>query len=150
MPKTKKESFIFTLMMCCVMVLVMTFYNQWRIHGLTQEMLHMSLIGFPLAFIVAFIADWILVGPLAKRIAFTFIGPKDPVLKKILWVSTCMVTGMVIIMSLFGALMGVGLSTQLLSAWAINIPYNFIVALPLQVLIAGPLVRTAFGKMVKA
>ncbi len=147
MPKNKKESFIFTLMMCTIMVLVMTFYNMFRSHG-TEGLIVQTLIGFPLGFVVAFVGDWFLVGPLAKKVAFKFVGHNDPVIKKALVISSCMVTGMVIYMSLFGAIMGVGFTEGLLMAWLINIPLNFIVALPLQLVVAGPIVRFGFSKVV--
>ena len=54
---------------------------------------------------------------------------------------------MVIIMSLYGALevaVSQGLWSQVGIIWLTNIPKNFIVALPLQLLIAGPLVRKVF------
>ena len=54
---------------------------------------------------------------------------------------------MVIIMSLYGALevaVSQGLWSQVGIIWLTNIPKNFVVALPLQLLIAGPLVRKVF------
>jgi len=147
MPKNKKESFVFTLMMCSLMVFVMSLYNVTRIHGVSNSLLIDALKGFPLGFIVALVADWFLVGPLAKKIAFKFIKPDDPMLKKAITISSCMVVGMVFIMSLFGAIMGVGLSSDLLIIWLVNIPLNFIVAYPLQIVLVGPLVRFGFSKI---
>ncbi len=147
MPKNKKESFVFTLMMCSLMVLVMSIYNVARIHGVSENLLIDTLKGFPLAFVVALAADWFLVGPLAKKLAFKFIKPEDAMIKKAIIISSCMVVGMVLVMSLFGSLMGVGLSANLLLVWLINIPLNFIVAYPLQILVAGPLVRFGFVRI---
>ena len=50
-------------------------------------------------------------------------------------------------MSLYGAFevaISQGLWSQIGIIWLTNIPKNFIVALPLQLLIAGPLVRKVF------
>ena len=58
-----------------------------------------------------------------------------------------MVVPMVIIMSLYGAFevaISQGMWNQIGIIWLTNIPKNFIVALPLQLLIAGPLVRKVF------
>lgn len=146
MPINKRESMVFTLLMCSFMVFVMTIYNVARIYGLSPGLIESAWLGFPLGFIVALVSDWFIVGPLAKKIAFIIIGVNPPTWKKILVIPTCMVCGMVLIMSLFGAIIGVGFSSQTLMVWLINIPANFIVALPLQMLIAGPLVRLIFRK----
>ena len=58
-----------------------------------------------------------------------------------------MVIPMVIIMSLYGAFevaISQGMWNQIGIIWLTNIPKNFIVALPLQLLVAGPLVRKVF------
>ena len=68
-------------------------------------------------------------------------------LKKVICVSSCIVVPMVIIMSLYGAMEGAvhtGDWSHILGAWLYNIPRNFVMALPLQLLIAGPLVRKVF------
>ena len=57
---------------------------------------------------------------------------------------------MVIIMSMYGALEGCvksGNWSQLFIIWLTNIPKNFIMALPFQLLIAGPLVRKVFRSL---
>ena len=62
-------------------------------------------------------------------------------------VSCSMVVPMVIIMSMYGALEGCvksGNFNLLLIIWLTNIPKNFIMALPFQLLVAGPLVRRVF------
>ncbi len=150
MPKNKKESFIFTLMMCTIMVLVMSFYNVIRIHGMTEHVMLDTIKSFPLAFVIAFTADWVIVGHIAKRVAFRIIKPEDPMIKKAIIISSFMVIGMVIIMSLFGAFMCSGFSMNIFAVWMMNIPMNFIVAYPLQILIAGPIVRFGFGKICAA
>ena len=68
-------------------------------------------------------------------------------MKKVIAVSCCMVVPMVIIMSMYGALEGCvksGNWSLLFIIWLTNIPKNFIMALPFQLLIAGPLVRKIF------
>lgn len=144
MPVNKKESLVFSLMMCGFMVFFMSIYNVVRIYGTTDLWFQKAWMGFPIAFIVAFIADWYIVGPLAKKLAYRFIKHDDPIWKKVVLISTSMVTGMVLVMSLYGAILGVGLSSKTLVVWLMNIPFNFIVALPLQMGLAGPVVRLVF------
>ena len=65
-------------------------------------------------------------------------------------ISSCMVVPMVIIMSMYGALEGCvksGNWSLLFIIWLTNIPKNFIMALPFQLLIAGPLVRKVFRSL---
>ena len=75
------------------------------------------------------------------------VKPESPVLHKVIAVSCSMVVPMVIIMSMYGALEGCvksGNFNLLLIIWLTNIPKNFIMALPFQLLVAGPLVRRIF------
>lgn len=136
-------------MMCFVMVFWMSTYNVALQYGkLDFEVLAASWLGFPIAYVFAMCCDWFAVSKLAKSVAFGFlVKPQDPVWKKVICVSSCMVVPMVIIMSLYGAVEGAahtGAWNNIFSAWLYNIPRNFIMALPLQLLIAGPLVRKLF------
>ena len=83
-----------------------------------------------------------------RGFAFRFlVKPESPVLHKVIAVSCSMVVPMVIIMSMYGALEGCvksGNFNLLLIIWLTNIPKNFIMALPFQLLVAGPLVRRVF------
>lgn len=149
MPQNKRESLIYTVLMCFVMVLWMSIYNVALQYGkLNFEVLAAAWIGFPIAYVFAMCCDWFFVSKLAKGFAFGFlVKPEDSVLKKVVCVSFCMVVPMVLIMSLYGAVEGAvhtGGWNGILSAWLFNIPRNFVMALPLQLLIAGPLVRKVF------
>ena len=149
MPQNKRESLIYTVLMCFVMVLWMSIYNVALQYGkLDFEVLAVAWIGFPIAYVFAMCCDWFFVSKLARGFAFGFlVKPEDSVLKKVVCVSSCMVVPMVLIMSLYGAVEGAvhtGGWNGILSAWLFNIPRNFVMALPLQLLIAGPLVRKVF------
>ena len=149
MPQNKRESLIYTVLMCFVMVLWMSIYNAALQYGkLDFEVPAAAWIGFPIAYVFAMCCDWFFVSKLARGFAFGFlVKPEDSVLKKVVCVSSCMVVPMVLIMSLYGAVEGAvhtGGWNGILSAWLFNIPRNFVMALPLQLLIAGPLVRKVF------
>ena len=148
MPTTKKESLIFTIMMCAFMVFCMSIYNvSLHTGGFSKEVIIDSLVGFPLTFVVAMVCDWFIVSRPAKAIAFKFIKEEDKQIKIAVLISVFMVCGMVLCMSMFGALHNVGLTADLPSAYITAIGMNFIVALPLQLLIAGPIIRFIFGKV---
>ncbi len=149
MPHNKRESLIYTIMMCFVMVLWMSVYNISLHRGqLTIQALEEGWIGFPLAYVVALCCDWFLVSKLAKGFAFRFlIKEEHHPLRKAICISTCMVVPMVILMSFYGALEVIIRSGQwnlLFGTWISNIPVNFVMALPFQLLIAGPVIRKVF------
>lgn len=152
MPQNKRESFIFTIMMCFFMVFVMSIYNvSLHMGQLSIDTIKAAWLGFPIAYCVAMCCDWFFVSSIAKGFAFRFlVTPESNALKKAIAVSCCMVIPMVIIMSLYGALevtLQTGSWDLIPIIWLTNIPKNFIMALPLQLLIAGPLVRALFRKV---
>ena len=149
MPQNKRESLIYTVLMCFCMVLWMSMYNvTLHMGGFSLEVLKEGWLGFPIAYVFAMCCDWFLVSGLAKKFAFTYlVKPEDSVLKKVICVSCSMVVPMVLIMSMYGAVEGCvrsGAWSQLLMIWLTNIPKNFIMALPFQLIVAGPLVRFIF------
>lgn len=77
MPKNKFQDVIFTIIMVFVMVYVMICYNiALNIGGMKNEVFlsafHELVIMGPLAFIL----DFFLVGPFAKKKAFSIINPE--------------------------------------------------------------------------
>ena len=149
MPQNKRESLIYTVMMCFVMVLWMSFYNVALQQGrFTLETLAAGWLGFPFAYVAGMCCDRFVASRIAKGVAFRFlVKPQDSALKKVLCISCGMVVVMVVLMSLYGACEGAfhtGNWAGVPGNWLVNIPRNFIMALPLQLLLAGPLVRRVF------
>lgn len=153
-PENKKEAFYFGIMMCFGMVVIMTFYN-FAINGLIGKMTFMEgLISFVSGFVVALILDFLIVGPLAKKIAFMLPFDKTNKVYVVIMISTCMVIGMASCMSFYGfmvsyfnnSLTGDSLITSYLSIFI----KNFVVAYPLQLIIMGPIVRGIFVKFIKS
>ena len=149
MPLHKRESLIYTVMICFVMVLGMSVYNVTLHTGsFNMETIKESWLGLPMAYVYAMCFDWFIVSKPAKAFAFRYlVNPESPVWQKIIAVSCWMVVPMVIVMSFYGGLEACvksGAWNQLLIIWLINIPKNFIMALPFQLIIAGPLVRKVF------
>jgi len=141
MPKNFKEELLFTGMMAGMMVLVMSAYNVIMNQGISRASIMDVLVGFPLGLIVAGVLDLALIGPLVKGLVFGFII-KDPEnthpLKIAVTISSLMVLGMVSLMTLYGLIMvgHIGLP-EYAHGWL----FNIIVALPLQLLIVGPIAR---------
>ena len=144
MPTNKKEGIIFTTIMCSMMVLGMSMYNLLLHDNFGLVTL---LAGLVPGFVVAFILDVFVVGVIAKKIAFQLPINKKSKVQLILTISSLMVLGMVTFMSLFGVLMEGGIPDNLWAAYSEAWRMNVIVALPLQLLIVGPVSRTTLGKI---
>lgn len=149
MGQTKFQKTVFTLLMCFFMVLGMTIYNMILNEGLSDQFFIHLLKEFWLGFIVALIIDVFTVGKLAKKIAFKLLKPTPETkpIKIILAISSCMVIGMVLFMSMYGAIVAVGFNLTTLKIYPLCIARNFIMALPLNLLVVSPLVRFLFPKI---
>lgn len=154
LPTTKKESLQFGLMMCFGMVLVMSIYNVF-ISGMIGKMTFIEgITDFFIGFIIALMLDMFIVGPNAKKIALKLTTNTTRKLYIVLTISICMIVGMVFFMSIYGLV-----STYIHNGYNSNsiiIDYlsifgkNFIMALPLQIILLGPLVRYLFTKYIKS
>lgn len=153
MPTTKNESLYFGLIMCFGMVLLMTLYNLY-LNGMLG---HITFLGgvsnFLIAFLIAFVLDLYIVGPYAKKIALRLTANTTKVIFKVLAISTCMVVGMAFFMSFYGLITtyihnGFSSDSVIMEFLSVFLK-NFIFALPLQILIMGPIVRFIFIKYIK-
>ena len=131
------------------MVLWMSIYNVTLHTGtFNAQGIKDAWLGFPIAYVFAACMDWFVVSGLAKGFAFKYLlKPDSSTLRKVISVSCSMVVPMVIIMSLYGAVeasIRMGDFSNVLFIWLTNIPKNFVMALPFQLIIAGPLVRKVF------
>ncbi|MFL2059966.1 DUF2798 domain-containing protein [Marinilactibacillus psychrotolerans] len=153
MPTTKKETFLFGLIMCFGMVLIMTVYNLF-LNGIMGEMTIIAIVSdFATGFMIALMLDLLIIGPNAKKVALKLTKNVNNSLIKILAISTCMVFGMAFFMSIYG-LVSTYIHTDKISN-SVVLDYlaiygkNLMVALPLQLLVMGPIVRFIFVKLIK-
>lgn len=142
MPTNKKEGIIFTVIMCSLMVIGMSVYNLFLHDNLN---LSEFAIGFIPGFIVAFLLDVFIVGVIAKKIAFKLPLNLNSKVQLILTISTLMVIGMVTFMSMFGLVMNGEISTITIATYFNTWITNFIMALPLQLILVGPFSRFILG-----
>ena len=138
MPRNKKEGIIFGITMCFLMVCGMSAYNLALVGKLSFTKFAIGLIP---GFIVAFFFDTVIVGPVAKKLAFKLPIDRNNKLQTILAISLLMITGMVTFMSVFGILMRPELPENIIHAYFTAWGMNFIAALPLQLLLVGPISR---------
>lgn len=147
MGKNKKENFIFTLICCALMVLGMALYNGILTNGFNSSLFIGILIPYLPIFCVALILDWFLVGKLAKSIVAKIVKDNDPIIKRILLISFSMVCGMCFCMSLLSSIIHMTTLAEFPLQFVKTLGMNFICALPLQLLIVGPIARRIFFKM---
>lgn len=147
MPVNKRENLVYTFLMVTVMAGVMTTYNLVLHQGFSISTIKNAWIVFPLTFTIAFIVEWFFVSKTAHALIHKFVKEEDALPKKILISSFCFVSQMVILMSIIGSLLFNDFNGNWFSELFISIPRNFIMAYPLQILIAGPLVGFVFRKL---
>lgn len=79
MPTNKRESLIFTVIMCFCMVLWMSVYNVLRVHGwqLDPSVVAQAWLGLPPAYVVAMLLDVLVASRAAKWFAFRFLVTQE-------------------------------------------------------------------------
>ena len=147
MGKNKMENFIFTSIVCFFMILGMSSYNSILKNGFNSSIISGVFVPFIPIFFIALAIDWFLVGPLAKKIAGFLTNENTVFIKKILLISFFMVTGMSLCMSFLATILGYGLKSGFLVMFIKTELKNFIMAFPLQIILAGPLSRLIFFKI---
>ncbi|WNS43186.1 DUF2798 domain-containing protein [Paenibacillus sp. MMS20-IR301] len=147
MGSNKKEALIFTSIMCFFMVVFMSFYNVIISSGFNNKLVVHVAEGLIPALIVALFCDIVIVSKIAKGLAFKIVKPASPAIQKVLTISCFMVCGMVILMSLYGTLAHFGFGDNFFRNYFRVLGLNFICALPLQLLVVGPLTRFLFTRM---
>ena len=147
MGETKLQKNVFTVMMCLGMVFGMTLYNIILHNGFSAGVFTLLLKEIWLVFIVAFMLDFFVVGPIAKRQVFRILKPDTNKIKIILCLASSMVVSMVLLMSVFGAVFMEGFTLNALKIYPETVLLNFVAALPLNLLIVSPVVRTLFVKI---
>lgn len=145
--KNKKEHFIFVLMIAATMVFIMTCYNVALVEGFSSNTFKHVILGFPLAYIYALIGDIFIVGKIVKSITSKILKPEDSMKKVGLLMSAFTTCGMVLWMSLFGVIVNIGFDSNFISNYCMTIATNFVFALPLNLLIVSPSIRSIFFKM---
>ncbi|WP_461214607.1 DUF2798 domain-containing protein [Lacticaseibacillus sp. GG6-2] len=148
MPKNFKEELFFSLIMAGLMVFVMAGYNVALSDGFSAEYILEVLRGYPLALVIALILDLGVVGPNAKKLFFNHIFKPEMEKKPIIigiWISILMVAGMVTLMSAFGIIVTHNFAGNIVLTYLHTWIFNLFMALPLQLIIVGPIARAALA-----
>ncbi len=145
MPKTKVESLIFTAVTAWIMVYIMTLYNTALANGtFVNETFLMALKGMWLEFVIIFLCAYFISSPVARHFAFCVVKPGDRPIAIILAIQTFTVVSQVALASILGVWHGYGFTSQFVPNYLMTYCRNFIMALPVQLFIAGPIARKLF------
>ncbi len=145
MPKTKGESIFFTAITAWMMVYVMTLYNTVMATGsFTNFTFLIALKGMWVEYIIIGLIAYFVSGHLAKMCAFRVVQPGDRPIFIIFAIQIFTVVWQVAFASVIGVWHGYGFTVHFLPNYLMTYCKNFIMALPLQLIIVGPLARLIF------
>ena len=145
MPKTTGQSIFFTAVTAWIMVYIMTLYNTVLAMGeFTNATFLIALKGVWVEYIIIFLCAYFISGHVAKYFAFRVVKPGDRPITIIFAIQIFTVVSQVALASILGVYHGYGFTTQFLPDYLITYCRNFVMALPVQLLIAGPLARLIF------
>lgn len=145
MPKTKFQSVIFTAITAWIMVYIMTLYNTVLATGnFTNSTFFVALKGMWIEYIIIFLCAFFISSHIAKYFAFRVVRPGDRPIAIIFAIQVFTVVSQVALASILGVYHGYGFNSQLIPNYLVTYCRNFIMALPVQLFIAGPVARWIF------
>ena len=148
MPKTKFENLIFTAITAWIMVYIMTLYNVvLATNSFTNTSFLIALKGMWIEYIIIFICAYFISSHIAKYFAFRIVKQSDRPIVIIFAIQTFTVVSQVALASVLGVYHGHGFTSQFIPDYLTTYCKNFIMALPVQLFIAGPAARLIFRKM---
>ena len=145
MPKTILESIFFTGITAWMMVYVMTLYNTVLSMGsFTNHTFLIALKGMWIEYIIIFLLAYFISGHLAKYFAFRVVKPDDRPIFIIFAIQIFTVVIQVAFASIIGVFHGFGFTSNFIPDYLITYCRNFVMALPVQLFLVGPLARLIF------
>ena len=145
MPQTKSESIFFTAITAWIMVYIMTIYNIVLAQGsFTNETFLAALQGMWIEYVIIFLLAYFVSGKIAKYFAFRVVNPKDRAIAIIFAIQIFTVICQVAFASIIGVYHGYGFTGNFVPDYITTYCRNFVMALPVQLLIAGPIARAVF------
>lgn len=145
MPKTKFEAIIFTAITAWMMVYVMTLYNTvLATSTFTNTTFLIALKSMWIEFVIIFLCAYFISSKVAKYFAFKVVQPTDRTIVIVLMIQVFTVVSQVALASILGVYHGYGFNSQFIPNYLIIYCRNFIMALPIQLFIVGPIARYLF------
>ena len=152
MPQTKFQDVIFTLIMVLFMVYAMVTYNVYLNTGeMSAKLFIMGFKEIPIMMVIAFIAEFFVIGKLTKYFTFKTLDVKkiQPIFITLM-ISSLTVCFMCPLMSFIATLLFANYSWDIfLVLWVKTVILNFPMAFFYQIFFAGPIVRKIFRTIFK-
>lgn len=148
MPETKFQSVIFTAVTAWIMVYIMTLYNTVLAMGsFTNAAFLTALKGMWIEFVIIFLCAYFISSHVAKYFAFRVVQYGDRQIAVIFAIQIFTVVSQVALASILGVYHGYGFTGQFIPNYLMTYCRNFMMALPVQLFIAGPLARWIFRRV---
>lgn len=103
--------------------------------------------GMWVEYVIILLCVCFLSSPATKRLAFRVVQPGDRPIAIILTIQVFTVVYQVALASIIGVYHGYGITGQLVPNYLVTYCRNFVMALPVQLLIAGPIARWLFRSL---
>ena len=139
MPQSKKEGIFLSLIMSFIMIYVMAALNECVKAGMfSGQAWLVSLQRLPLGFIVGIICDMAICTPLSRKLVATVTDREDKEIFQVLILRFSMVVLMTVAMTVFSVVVTWSNLGTAISGFFKYLPYNFTIALPIQMLVVAP------------
>lgn len=147
MPRSKKEGILFSFVMSAIMIFLMAALNYMvREQSIGSAAWHHAVVAFIPGYIFGMICDLFICTPFSRKLV-TKVASDCNEGVQIFIIRFSMVVLMTVFMTIFGIVAGGAKGMQILAGTCIYFPYNFTIALPIQMLIVAPLSAWAVAKI---
>ena len=145
MPKTRFEAIIFTAITAWMMVYIMTLYNTvLATSSFTNSTFLIAIKSMWIEFVIIFLCAYFISSKVAKYFAFKIVQPTDRGIIIVLMIQVFTVVSQVALASILGVYHGYGFNSQFIPNYLMTYCRNFLMALPVQLFIVGPIARYLF------
>lgn len=139
MPKCKQEGILLSLIMSLIMIYAMAALNDnVRLGEFAASSWLLALQRLPLGFAVGILCDLLICTPLSRKFVMKVMRAEDREIFKVLVLRFCMVVLMTVAMTIFSVVVSGKLGMEGVIDFFTYLPYNFTIALPIQILIVAP------------
>lgn len=143
---TLQEKLLYTFLICAIMEFSMAYYNYFfHTDAFLHEAFLLAALEFLPAFLIGFICEWYLVSRIAKRIAKALHRERFKDKSIILINEAFIALGMVIIISIYGAILHNDGTHEFWMTLMVNFLKNILFGIPFFLIVVGPSARKLVG-----
>ena len=140
MPENKKQGILLSLIMSLIMIYIMAVLNMdVRLGAFASSSWLIALKRLPLGYLFGIICDMLICTPTSRKIVSKVSKESDSIGLKTFVLRFCMVVLMTVCMTVFSCVVSGKLGMEGIVDFFTYLPYNFTIAMPIQMLIVAPL-----------